>query len=225
MPPVTIKINKSTNQPETPSAKTVNQPPPVIKKKQPGRPLFWLLILLVVILAAGLAAVLFFRPAPPYQNFIPSDAAAVFYFNQARLVSSARTLNETGFNWPPFVWFKNTWNEFLTENKLEAAQISGLFDEPMALVWLPDTNRQINWLFLATKKGGDGPVVALNQIESRLKQNYNLVADVYRQTAVTEIKPLGQDRLHLYYAQIKNYFLVSNSVDSLKETIDRIIGR
>ncbi|TSC53174.1 MAG: hypothetical protein LiPW39_416, partial [Parcubacteria group bacterium LiPW_39] len=34
-----------------------------------------------------------------------------------------------------------------------------------------------------------------------------------------------QNQPGLYYTQIRNYFLVSNNLNSLKETIDKIIGR
>ncbi len=172
------------------------------------------------------AVFLFPKPTSPYQNLVPVDARGVFYFNQEWLSASVGAMAESSYAWPPFVWLKDNWQKLLANNKLEIKQIASLFEPQMALVWLPSSNGRLDWLLLASKKVSDSVFEsALNQIEKELKQNYNPISEIYRQIKITEVKSLSQSQPSLYYAQIKNYFLITNNPDSLKGTIDKIIGR
>ena len=229
MQPIAIKIKKSAAEAPAQNIRTASQPPPAPlanKKNRPRGMSFWFLLLLVIILTVTLAALLFFKPALPYQDLIPSAAVAVSYFNHELLADSAKVLNDSHYAWPPFVWFKNAWQELLAESKVETKQVLALFDSQMALVWLPGSAGQLDWLLLSSKKVSDSAFEsAFSPIEKGLKQNYNLVSETYRQVKTTELKSLGQNQPGLYYTQIRNYFLVSNNLNSLKETIDKIIGR
>lgn len=225
MQPVAIKIKKESVRPEGAlSAQPPEAPAPISKKSRPNKLFFWLLAVAVLILAA--AVFLFPKPALPYQDLVAADARGVFYFNEEWLSASLKAMAESGYAWPPFVWLKDNWQKWLADNKLEIKQIAPLFEPQMVLVWLPSSNGRFDWLLLASKKVSDSVFESvLSQTEKELKQNYNLISEIYRQTTITEIKSLSQNQSSLYYAQIKNYFLISNSADSLKGTIDKIIGR
>jgi len=169
---------------------------------------------------------LFPKPTSPYQDLVPVDARGVFYFNQERLSASLKAMAESGYAWPPFVWLKDNWQKLSANNKLEIKQIAPLFEPQMALVWLPSSNGRLDWLLLVSKKVSDSVFESvLSQTEKELKQNYNPISEIYRQITITEIKSLSQNQPSIFYAQIKNYFLMTNDSDSLKGTIDKIIGR
>jgi hypothetical protein len=226
MQSVAIKIKKESVRPEGAPLIQPPSPPRPNKKNQPNKLFFWLPAILCLILAAVLAAFSFLKPASPYQDLIPSQAVGVIYFNQGPLAGSAKALAENNYAWPPFVWLKDAWQELLTEHKIEIKQISPFFEEPMALVWLAGSGPRPVWLLLTTKKAGDSAFAAkLEQLEKQLKQNYNLISDVYRQIKIVEIKSLEPSRQSVYYGQAKKYFLVADNLNSLKETIDKIIGR
>jgi hypothetical protein len=82
----------------------------------------------------------------------------------------------------------------------------------------------LNWLVMATLKANDDKFNKFReQAEKALKQNYNLIFETYRQIKITQIKPLNQKPEGLYFAEIKNYFILTNRQETLKETIDKAI--
>jgi hypothetical protein len=81
-----------------------------------------------------------------------------------------------------------------------------------------------NWLAMATVKINNEQFDQLrDQAEKALKQNYNLIFEMYRQIKITQVKSLNQQQSTLYFAKINNYFFLTNNLESLKETIDKVI--
>ncbi len=223
MEPIGIKIKKEPAKQN--GEPTIRFFAPQIIKKNFNKRVFWLPISSILILVGTLAVFLFLKPALPYANLIPSRVP-VFYFNQGDMANLTGVLVKNNYAWPPFIWLKDSWQKLLADNKLEIKQISPLFKESMALVWPQSSASGPVWLLLAMKQASDNAFgTALEQMEKQLEQNYNLVLDTYRQIKIIGIKALAKNQPDIFYAQIKNYFLISNNSDFLKETLNKAIGR
>lgn len=183
--------------------------------------------LLILIIAESSFIVFFFltQPVNPHQALIPTQTVSTIYFNQSLLANLANSLKESQYNWPPLTSFNQDLERFFSQADLKMGELQPLFEDQMVLILLTKTDEiPIRWLLVATKRVSENEFGSfLDQAEKKLKQNFNLIAEVYRQTDITTIKPLNQGYQNYYYAHLKNYFLLSNDAQALKETIDKAL--
>jgi len=197
----------------------------LLNYKRKARFKIWLLLILIII-EGGLLAFLFLtRPANPYQNLVPIQTVSTIYFYQSLLADLANSLKENQYGWPSLISFNQDLERFFNQADLKIGELQPLFEDQMALILLTKTDEiSIRWLLIATKKVSEGQFgSSLDQIEKKLKQNFNLVAEVYRQTDITTIKPLNQGYQNFYFAHLKNLFLLSNDAQALKDTVDKVL--
>ena len=226
--PIKIRQSSGASQDEVKNTLNLNRPSFAADKKPAGRLTRWLILILtaVVIVEAG-ALIGFFivKPPLPYNNLMPTKTAAVAYFEQTTLRNITKTLQDNQYAWPPFIWSGETIKGLLTQNKIDSLDpLLDLFEDKITLAILPKVSLQPTWLLFAAKKASDETwQTTISQTETALKQNFNLVSEDYRQTTITQIKQLNQTQASLFYVLVQNYFLASNDLDVLKETIDRAI--
>jgi len=185
----------------------------------------WFLLILIIIESSFIAFFFLTRPVNPYQALIPTQTVSTIYFNQSLLANLANSLKESQYDWPPLTSFNQDLERFFNQADLKMGELQPLFENQMALILLPKTDKiPIRWLLIATKRVNEDEFGSfLDQAEKKLKQNFNLVAEVYRQTDITTIKPLNQGYQSFYFAHLKNLFLLSNDAQTIKETIDKAL--
>ena len=220
--PVQVRQQDQTNN-NSPSSPDGTPKMPAAK---PRHKFPWLaLVLFAVIIAQTIGLFLFWqaRITSPYARFVPQNAMAV-YFNQSNLTGLAATLKGQSA-WPPFAWSQNAFTWLFTKiSPVSAADLSGLFADQMLLAIIPSDNDAPPWLLITTKKTSAANFAdVLTQAEKTLKQSFNLIKEPYRQNTITEIKPLSQNPNRVYYALIKDYLLISNNAELLKQITDKII--
>jgi len=116
-------------------------------------------------------------------------------------------------------------SDFMAKNNLDMVEIGSLFEDKMALILLPtESSGKPQWLYLAVIKKSPAEVSPIiDDAEKNLKQNYNLISDVYRQIEITQIKPLDEDSIGVFFAQPGNLFILSNDNQTIKNTIDKAL--
>lgn len=185
----------------------------------------WLLVLLALI-EGGIIVFSFLTKTPvPYQSLIPADSISVIYFNQSYLADLAKSLKGNQYGWPPLSSFSQDLEQFFKQANLSTNDLQPLFEAQMALILLAGANdNPLQWLLIATKKIEESEFeFFLDKAQKNLKQNFDLRADVYRQTTITIVKSLNQSYKNLYFAHLKNLFLLSNNADIIKSTIDKAL--
>ena len=226
MEPTFIKIRKGSRQkvadPNAINLAQSNRP----TQKTPDKKRWLILLLMIIVLAEAswLAFLLFIKTAPPYQSLIPKNTVSFTYFNQSQLKELTSSLKNQNYQWPFSTDAPEILGQFLSKNGLNLDAISSLFKNQIALIILDDNQPPLKWLVIAEKNAQDQEFTGqLNQAEKNLKQNFNLSSDSYRQIKISQIKRLDQNPNSFYYVQISDYFLLSNHLDTLKSTIDKII--
>ena len=224
--PIKIKRVVSQDNQSGPRMPNLNQSnsAPALAKKRKVRLFLWFLFILVLIEASIIVFILLTRPVTPYQSLIPAESVLTIYFNPSSLGELTKSLNESQYSWLPFTSLNQSLEGFFNQANLKISELQPLFKDQMVLILLPKSaNLSFRWLLIATKKVGDAEFESqLEKGEKNLKQNFNLVSEVYRQTTVTMIKPLNQGN-ELYFAHFKNLFLLSNEVQTLKSTVDKAL--
>lgn len=219
MQPTTIKINKSPNRQNelTKNLLNLNDSSNKPRLNNKIKKYLWLLLAMVLIEGAGLAWLYLQKPISPYFKALPPNAIFSSYFDQTSLVK----LLKNNIGWPPITWGDNELKSWLSKRKIgQPEQILKLFADQMALA----VDQNENWLILAMIKAPSNVFQqAQYAAEQTLKQDYNLISESYRQISITQIKPLNQRRGNLFYARANSYFILTNSNEIIKATIDRII--
>lgn len=239
MEPIPLKIKKGNNQanPESKNILNLSQTPenalalkgPLVKRLKKLIRRRWLILLLIFALASQtvwLTLVVFTQPTLPHLKVIPPTSPTIIYLNQASLRPLLADLQTSQYAWPPFQWFSNLFQQFTTNNNLtsESRLLPAFFKDPLTLVLLPTDSIAPHWLLLADLDfSPDNFALALKQGEEKLKQNYDLVFESYRQIKITQIKPLNQDSHRIFYASVGKTFLLANNLTSLKKTIDQLL--
>ncbi|MBU2265147.1 hypothetical protein KJ784_03120 [Patescibacteria group bacterium] len=226
-----IKINKSSansNEGAKPAKNFVNLTNPPAKPPVHSRlkKYLWLLLILVLAEGATIAWLYFLKPVSPYQKLLPPNAIASSYFNQSTLIAFLKSQKNDNPDWPWLTWGKEALNEFRSQTKIDQPeQTLALLADQMALAILPQTTgANPTWLILATiKASSDEFLSSRDQTEQALKQNFNLTSEIYRQIKISQVQSLKKDKLSLFYAQVNNYFILTNNESLLKETIEKII--
>lgn len=221
---IPVKIKKVIGQKNQSAAGTANLNKNGSTTTRPARRIrfyVWLLLLLVLVESGMIVFFFLTKTAAPYQSLMPTESVSVIYFNQ----SSLANLIESQSDWPPLAYFKQIIEGFSDKAGLKIVELQPLFMEKMVLVLLPEPDKASpQWLLLATQKITDAEFEAnLEKAQKNLKQNFNLISEVYRQNTIITIKPLNQDYNNLYFTRLKNLFLLSNDVQTIKNTIDKAL--
>ena len=223
MLPINIKIRRSPKEhPESPNVLNLNEQSGAGQPKNSLKKYLWLLA--VIVLAEALTIGFFYlkQPTSPYFKIIPKNIIAVSYFNQTELNDLLKSIREL----PAIKLTKEGMRETLSKTKIEPnEEILKIFQDQMAFVVLPENGKSLNWMLLAQIRVGNEQSSALKEkTEKQLKQNYNLTNESYRQVEIIKIQNLDQGPNKLYYSLIKNYFILTSDIGSLKESIDQIIN-
>lgn len=224
---VRVKINNSSgrNPRQTENALNLASGKTAGTPKKQRRFYVWFLLLLILLEAGIIIYAFFSRPTLPYKNLIPDNAAATIYFNQTSAAGLIKSLKDAQFVWPAFDDAQKSLSAFYSRAGLNLNELLMAFENQIAVVLLPETEGNLpRWLVLAAAKTDRaGLETKIQNAENVLKQNFNLSSEVYRQIEIIEIKPLEQNRTTLYFAQVKNYFFLTNNQDLLKDTIDKAV--
>jgi len=225
---IPIRIKKATGQKNQPMSKPSNfiqNDSALVNFKRKVRFKVWFLLILILVESSFIAFFFLTRPVNPYQNLIGTQTVSTIYFNQSLLADLANSLKESQYGWPPLTSFNQDLERFFNQADLKIGELRPLFEDQMVLILLPKTDEiPVRWLLIATKKASDSEFVSfLDQTEKKLKQNFNLVAEVYRQTDITTIKPLNQGYQNFYFAHLKSFFLLSNDAQALEDTVDKVL--
>ena len=104
--------------------------------------------------------------------------------------------------------------------------IQPLFKEQVAFILLPVNNDSpFPFLLIFEKKDSLAQISQiLSKIEPKLKVDYNFSSQVYRQIEIIVLEPFLSPLSKYTYAQIEDYFIISNSQESLKLLIDTVVN-
>jgi hypothetical protein len=222
MLPINIKIKKSPKgHSDSPNVLNLNEQPGK-KPKNTLKKYVWLLA--AIILAESLTIAFFYykQPDSPYFKLVPKNIIAVSYFDQTELSSLLKSID----NLPTVQLAEEEIKNVLNKAKIEfGAEVLKVFKDQMAFIVLPNNGKILSWMILAQNKESQEQINLIKErTEKQLKQNYNLTNEDYRQIQITKIQNLEQGSNNLYYASVKNYFILTNNFDSLKESIAATIN-
>jgi len=228
MLPINIKINRpKANEPnlESPNVLDLNGQKEKVSLKNPLKKYIWLLLAILAAEGLVIATVYFKQPSSPYLKLFPNGLIATSYFNHSQISNLFKSLKEQGYSLSFFNWTESEFKDLLTKTKIESTDtILSLFQDQAALVLLPASGQYLNWMiFASVKVNSDQFNEAKSKIERAIKQNFNITNENYRQIQITKVQNLDQSPNSLYYAKVNNYFMATNDLDHLKETIDLAI--
>lgn len=228
MLPINIKINRpKTNEsnPESPNILNLNGQSNNKPSKNPLKKYIWLLLVLIATEALVIAAIYLKQPSSPYLKLFPSGLIATSYFNHSQISSLFKSLKERGYNLSLFNWTESEFKDLLGKAKVESTDtILSLFQDQAALVLLPASGQNLNWMIFASiKVSSDQFNEAKNKTERAIKQNFNITNENYRQIQITKVQNLDQSPNSLYYTRVNDYFIATNNLDRLKEAINSAI--
>ena len=198
------------------------------EQKQPSsRWLFLSIFLLLVIL--GLAAGWFFScQKMAFADLVPEEAVIFGLINQPELYPQmaplSQFLRENNFYGQGAI---NKLNDYFIQAQLSFQEdIQPLVKPEMAFILLPaNSETSFPFIFLLEKKASTAQISQiLDKIEPKLREDYNLSSQIYRQIEMTILRPLSST-INYLYSQIGDYFVISNSQESLEKIIDLIIEK
>jgi len=226
MAPINIKIRKS-NPAEPEPTNVLNLTSQPAEKQAQGhlKKYLWLLLALLIGEALIIAALYFKQPSSPYLKILPSNLIATSYFDQSQISSLFKSLKSQGYDLPILSWSENELKNLADKANIESTdQLLSLFDDQAAFALVPGNDQRLNWMLLASiKVSGEKFSELQDATERDIKQNFNITNEDYRQIKITKVQNLNQGTNSLYYARVKNYFIATNNVSRLKESIDLAI--
>jgi hypothetical protein len=236
MPKIPIKIikDKLSADKVTNDLKVDLRQKPETEPEQPSRK--WLFLSIFLILAIlGLTTIwfLFSSQKLAFVDLVPKEAVVFSLINQTALYEQtfpfSQFLRERGFYGQKAI---AKMGEYLNQAELNFKKdIEPLFKKPMAFILMPaNSETPFPFLLLFERKAPSAHInQLLDKIEPILKRDYNFSSQVYRQIEVTVLKslfspPAGVPDSYAY-AQIEDYFIISNSQEAIEKVIDLIIGK
>lgn len=205
-----------------------NQPREI---KQPlNKWLFLSIFLIMVILVLSGSWYVFYFKKSSLIDLVPEQAVIYSLINQ-------QAFYEHGSNLTQFLKQRNVYNKlaidkissYLNQANLSFEQDFGpLFEKEIAFVLMPANSETILPFLLIFE--GKKPLRELKQtldkIELEARNDYNLSFQTYRNNEITILEPLSSSLVSgsYVYAQIKNYFVISNSKQVLSIIIDLVIN-
>ena len=118
-------------------------------------------------------------------------------------------------------------NDYFIQSQLSFQEdIQPLFKPEMAFILLPgNSETSFPFILLLEKKASTAQISQiLDKIEPKLREDYNFSSPIYRQIEITILRPLSSTIFYLY-SQIGDYFIISNSQESLEKMIDSVIEK
>lgn len=209
------------------------------KEEQKKQPCFtekrkWLffsafLFLVVIVLIVSLWFSSFQKMA--FADLIPENAVAFGLINQQKLYPQispfSQFLYENNFYGQKAI---NKLSEYFNQAGLDFKEnIQPFFKKQSVFILMP-ANSETYFPFIVILEGKiplNDFIQVLSRIEQELKKDYNSSSYIYRQIKTTILTPLfsassGLPNMYAY-AQIENYFILSNSQESIEKIIDLII--
>lgn len=230
MPKIPIQIKKGDSADEIAEEMKVDlRDRPESKQKQPSRKWLFLGIGLFLIIIFSILGWWFFSfQKMAFADLIPEETVIFGLINQQELYPQmaplSQFLRENNFYGPGAM---DKLNDYFIQSQLSFQEdIQPLFKPEMAFILLP-ANSEISLPFtlLLEKKSSTAQISQiLDKIESKLKEDYDLSSQIYRQIEITILRPLSST-INYLYSQVGDYFIISNSQESLEKTIDLIIDK
>lgn len=223
--PITIKVKKEHSLPRLKNVLNLND----WKAKQPKKRR-WLTFLVCLLIAAQAAAIgwLVFKDQQnsPYAALIDENAAVAVYLNHGELRELIAGLKEREL--PLFSALNDKIRTFISQDQLNSIYpiLGQLADQSALIISKKPQNGQnssFGWLFLGKKRLQGDLTTALTGLQQTLKKDYNFTSSTYRQTVVWQMKSLENKKLQIYFTQIKDFLLISDSEETLQKTIDKIL--
>ena len=118
-------------------------------------------------------------------------------------------------------------NKYLNNAQLDfISDVKPYFEKEMAFVLLEsDSETEFPFAFILKKKISTAQISqSLDKIELELKKDYNFFSETYRQTDIITLESFSPLSLDYAYAQVGDYFIISNSQNCLKNIIDNVIN-
>lgn len=207
---------------------------PISEKKQPSKKWMFMGVILMVITFVGFFILSFLAPQRSAFNDIVSDEAVVFsvidqkaLYDQASPLYSSITNNNLYIQ-PALIKLNN----YLSQNDLGFKEdILPFFKKDIAFVIMPrNSETHFPFLVLLEKENSLGNMSRfLDKIEINLKEDYNLTYQIYRQIKIITLDPLYSAQpsapKKYVYAQVEEYFILSNSQASMENVINNIIDK
>lgn len=194
-------------------------------KKPTQKKNIWFILVLLVAFAGAIALTFFlFQKTRGLEKILPPKASAVISFKKGEMENIFLNLEEKNWLWPPLKDLKTAGLDFLTKNQIDFQKTSGSLEENMILGLFKNDLNDLGWLAAGKIKIGSGDFERrLTEIKRNLQQNFNLFSEAYRQTEIWQIKNLSGQYPPIFFAEAKDYFLVSSSQETIKQSIDRVL--
>ncbi len=164
----------------------------------------------------------------PFADLIPEEAVIFGLINQQELYPQtapfSQFLRENNFYGQEAI---NKLNDYCLQSQLSFKEdIQPLFKKKMAFMLLPaNSETSFPFVLLFERQGSTAQLnQILDKIEPKLKEDYNSSSQIYRQIKITVLSSLVSTNNYLY-SQIGDYFIISNSQESLEKIIDFIIEK
>lgn len=207
-------------------------------RKQPSLPskrkrLFFSIFLFVIVALSVFSWWLYSSQKIPLVDFIPENAVAWGLINHQELYPQispfGQFLADNNFYGQRAI---NKLDGYFDRAGLDFGQDVQPFLKKQAAFVLMPVNSETSFPFalILEKNNLSGDFSQfLSQIEPELKKDYNFSSYIYRQIKVSVLKPLfsevpGLPRIYAF-AQIEDYFILSDSQECLEKIIDLIIKK
>ncbi len=220
MPKIPIKIKKGkSTEPVAEELKVDLRNALKPELKQPSRRwLFWGIPGLIIVVLS-ISWFFFSQEKMPFADLAPEEAVVFSLINQQELYPQVSSFNQS---------IINKFNDYFSQAQLNFQEdIQPLFKKQIAFILLPANNGTALPFVLLLEKNGSKAQMGriLSKIETKLKQDYNFSWQTYRQIEITVLKSISSPSSLYFYGQTDNYFIISNSQESLEKVIDFTIDK
>ncbi len=229
-----IKIKKDLVYQETDNRQQLDlkNQPKASKFKRNSR--FWLFLSLFLLIVLVILSLKWYLDKPIQDNFkglISGKSVIYSSIDQQALYSQTspfyQFLRENHFYAPAISKIENYFNQAgLNYSEI----ISNGFKSQAGFILLPaNQDSPFPFILVMEKKNSFWDLnQELEKIEKYFKKDFNYHTQLYRQIKIKVLNPLQEVKSgfpeYYAYAQIKDYFIVSNSLETLKQTIDNLIN-
>lgn len=202
---------------------------PALPKGERAKKWAWLPLVLgaaLIIESAWLAWLIITKKENSFLGLIPQNSIAVISFKQESVLANFKKLKKEEYSLPPFSWLADFTKNIVQNNNLNAIEtkLKQAFENEMTAALLDNQGIPPKWMVFAKVKLNSSEFISqLDQLEKNLELRYNLISELYRQTKITRAKHLNGNPNDTYYVYIKSYFIISNSPETIKKTINKIM--
>lgn len=228
--PIKIGDNSQVNHHDIKKALNLNQvlSQASSKMKNKGKP--WMILSLILTLALAALVFAFFWSAPKnfslYQNLIPPETKITAFLKIDQLENiSSLVLPELEKDSSFYRWLKERTLGFLRDSGVSGQEIASLLEKDIVFLVLP-SEENLNWLIIGKlKPASSEKQILFGKIEYGLRQDFGLDQSFYRQIKINSVYSFGKTDRPYYYAEVNNFIIIGNSLDSVRDLIGKIIGK